>query len=236
MTVMQAERRPGVDQPVSDGELVKRVLAGELDLFELIMRRYNQRLYRVVRSILGNDADVEHVMQDAYVAAYTHLGQFAERSKFSTWLTKIAVYEALARKKRQKRLVELDSMAESEKEHSSMLASNERNPEEKLLNMELKDILEHSVEALPELYRSVFVMREIEGLDTVETAECLGISQENVKTRLHRAKAMIRGELHARTGSALPQVFDFHLSRCDRLVAAVIERIKSRPERELGKL
>ncbi len=235
MTVMRAERGPGVDQPVSDGELIKRVLAGEPDLFEFIMRRYNQRLYRVVRSILGNDADVEHVMQDAYVAAYTHLGQFAERSKFSTWLTKIAVYEALARKKRLKRLVELDSIAESDKEHSSMLASSERNPEEQLLNMELKDILEHSMEALPELYRSVFVMREIEGLDTIETAECLGISQENVKTRLHRAKTLMRNELNARAGSALPQVYDFHLSRCDRLVAAVMERIKRLPEREINK-
>ncbi len=226
MTVLEAAARLGVDQLISDEEVVKRVLAGEIDLFEIIMRRHNRRLYRVVRSILGSNSEVEQVMQDAYVSAYAHLEQFAERSKFSTWLTKIAVYEALARSKRQKRFVDMDSIAESDKEHSNMLASRQRNPEEQLLDMEIKDLLEHSVEALPELYRSVFVMREIEGLDTAETADCLGISEENVKTRLHRARALVRSELYTRTGATLSQAFDFHLSRCDRVVAAVFKRIK----------
>ncbi len=110
-----------------------------------------------------------------------------------------------------------------------MFASKDRNPEERLLNAELKTILEHSVEALPELYRSVFVMREIEGLDTAETADSLGISEENVKTRLHRARALIRNDLYLRTGTTLGRVFDFHLSRCDRVVGAVFDRIKANP-------
>ncbi len=228
MTVLEAAKRLGVDHLMRDEEVVQRVLAGEIDLYELIMRRYNQRLYRVVRSILGNDGEVESVMQDAYVSAFTHLDQFAGRSKFSTWLTKIAVHEALSRKKRQNRYVDLDSIAESDKERSDMLASKEKNPEERLLDMELEAILEHSVEALPELYRSVFVMRDVEGLDTAETADSLGITEENVKTRLHRARTMIRGELYRRTGSTLGHIFDFHLSRCDRVVAAVFERIKNR--------
>ncbi len=226
MTVLEAAKRMGVDHLMPDDEVVQRVLAGEIDLFELIMRRYNRRLYRVVLSILGNDSEVEPVMQDAYVSAFTHLDQFAGRSKFSTWLTKIAVYEALSRRKRQNRFVDLDSIAESDKERSDMLASKDKNPEERLLETELKSILEHSVEALPEHYRSVFVMRDIEGLDTAETADSLGISEDNVKTRLHRARALVRSELYSRTGFVLGQVYDFHLSRCDRVVAAVFERIK----------
>ncbi len=107
-----------------------------------------------------------------------------------------------------------------------MLASKDKNPEEQLMDTELKAILDHSVEALPESYRSVFVMRDIEGLDTAETAESLGISEENVKTRLHRARALIRADLYESTQSALRTVFEFHLSRCDRVVAAVFDRIK----------
>ncbi len=224
MTVAEAAKRFGVDQLITDEEVIRRVLGGEIDLYEIIMRRYNQRLYRTIRAILGNDGDVEPVMQDAYVAAYTHLGQFASRSSFSTWLTRIAVHEALAVKRKQSRFVEID-MADSDHGYTSMLVSNERNPEQKLLDVELAGILEHSVEALPEGYRSVFVLREIEKLDTRETAECLGITEENVKVRLHRARALMRGEVFARAGSALPEVYQFHLSRCDRVVAAVMARI-----------
>ncbi len=228
MTVLEAATRMGVDHLISDEDVIQRVLSGEVDLYELIMRRYNRRLYRVIRSILGNDAEVEPAMQDSYVSAFTHLEQFAGRARFSTWLTKIAVHEALSRKKRQKRFVDLDSIAESDKERSNMLASKDKNPEEQLVETELKAILDRSVEELPELYRSVLVMRDIEGLDTAETAESLGITEENVKVRLHRARALMRGSLYAKTQSTLGSVFDFHLSRCDRVVAAVLSRIRQR--------
>jgi RNA polymerase sigma-70 factor, ECF subfamily len=228
MTVLEAAKRMGVDHLIGDEEVIQRVLGGETNLYELIMRRYNRRLYRVIRSILVNDSEVEPVMQDTYVAAFTHLEQFAGRSKFSTWLTKIAVHEALSRRRQRNRFVDLDSITESEKEHSDMLASKDKNPEERLLDMELKAILDHSVESLPELYRSVFVMRDIEGMDTAETADSLGISEENVKTRLHRARTLIRGTLFKRTESTLGRVFDFHLSRCDCVVAAVLEQIKKK--------
>jgi len=225
MTIVEASKRMGVDHLISDEEVIRRVLEGEAELYEIIMRRYNPRLYRVIRSVLGYDSDVEQVMQDAYVSAYTHLYQFAARSRFSTWLTKIAVYEALAKRKQQGRFVDLDSVAESDKEHSSMLASRQKNPEQQMLDAELRLILENSVEALPDLYREVFVMRDVEGLDTAETAESLGISEEAVKTRLHRARGLVRTELYSRTGSALTGAFDFHLSRCDRVVAAVFRRL-----------
>ncbi len=226
MTVLEVAARLGVDQLISDDEVIGRVLAGEAELFELIMRRHNQRLYRVVRSILGNDSEVEQVMQDAYVSAYIHLGQFAGRSKFATWLTKIAVHEALALKRRQKRFVDIDSLEEADKGQRNMFASRERTAEQLLLDAEIRSILEYSVEALPEAYRSVLVLRDVEGLDTAETAECLGISAESVKTRLHRARARIRKELYARSGAVLSEAFGFHLSRCDRIVAAVLDRIR----------
>ena len=213
-----------VDQQIPDEEVIRRVLGGEVELYEIIMRRYNQRLYRAVRAVLGNDSDVEHVMQDAYVSAYTHLGQFESRSSFSTWLTKIAIHEALAVKRKQNRFVTMDT-ADSDNGFVSMLVSNDPDPEKKLMDMELAALLEHSVEALPESYRSVFVLREVEKLDTRETADCLGITEENVKVRLHRARALMRGELIARAGAALSHTFQFHLSRCDRIVAAVMQRI-----------
>jgi RNA polymerase sigma-70 factor, ECF subfamily len=227
MTVGEAATKLGVDPHISDEEVVKRVLAGETALYEIIMRRHNQRLYRAVRAILGNDGEVEQVMQDAYVAAYTHLEQFAQRSKFSTWLTKIAIYEALARKRKQSRFVELDSIEEKDKGYSIMLVSKERDPEQQAIAEELRDVLESSIEELPQRYRSVFVLREIEGMDTAETAESLGISQETVKTRLHRARGLVREELYARTGSSLGEAFHFHLSRCDRVVAGVFQRIQA---------
>ncbi len=226
MTVLEAAKKLGVDQLISDEEVVKRVLQGETALYEIIMRRYNQRLYRAVRSILRDEGEVEQVMQDAYVSAYTHLDQFAQLSKFSTWLTKIAIYEALGRKRRQGRFVQLDYMTEStDKGYPPMLVSKERNPEQQAIAWELKSTLENSIEKLPEIYRSVFILREIEGLDTAETAECLSISEETAKIRLHRARALVREELYAQTGTALTETYSFHLSRCNRVVSEVFRRI-----------
>ncbi|HYK88946.1 MAG TPA: RNA polymerase sigma factor [Acidobacteriota bacterium] len=225
MTVVDAAAKLGVDQRISDDEVVTRILGGEAELYEIIMRRHNQRIYRAVRAILGSDTDVEQVMQDAYVSAYFHLGQFERRSAFSTWLTKIAVHEALACKKRKGRFVNLESVAETDEGHWSMFAANERNPEQQVIARDLKAVLEESIEKLPEIYRSVLVLREIEDLDTAETAECLGITEETVKTRLHRARSLLRDELYDRCGATMTEAFHFHLSRCDRVVAAVFDRI-----------
>ena len=221
----QVSIREPLDLSMEDPEVVRRVLAGETELFEIIMRRYNQRLYRAARAILGDDAEAEQVMQEAYFLAYTHLAQFAEKAKFSTWLTKIAVNEALGRLRRRARFVDFDSLTESEK-GDRMLISAERTPEQKVLNSELKSLLEESVERLPEHYRSVLVMRDVEGLDTAETSECLGISEEAVKTRLHRARSLMRQQLYARAGVTRPELFSFQKPRCDRMVAAVFEKIK----------
>ena len=205
----------------TDEEVVKRVLGGETALYEILMRRYNQRLYRVARSILRNDAEAEDVMQDAYVRAYQHLNQFAGEAKFSTWLTKIAVYEALARSRRAARYSDGEVMAK--------ITTDTPDPERQAYDRELRTVLEGAIDALPEPYRLVFVLRSVEGLSVAETAGCLEIGVEAVKTRLHRARSLLRKDLEQRAGLVTAQAFPFHLSRCDRVVAGVFRKIA--PER-----
>ncbi len=225
----------GLDQPdavassnlteLADEEVVAQVRAGNAALFEILMRRHNQRVYRAARAILGNDTEAEDVMQEAYVRAFTHLEQFENRAKFSTWLTKIAVHEALARVRKSKRWDSLDSAAETDVPVRPEPMSNARNPEEQMFGAQMKTLLETSLDALPDKYRTVFVLREIEEMSTTETAEALGITEEAVKTRLHRARAMLQTDLYARAGASTPDAFQFHLSRCDRVVNAVLARI-----------
>src|SRR5215471_15663355 len=156
----------------SDEEVVSRVLAGESALYELLMRRHNQRLYRVARAILRNDTEAEDVMQDAYVRAYQHLADFEGRAKFSTWLTRIAVHEALARSRRRSRFQSLDNSEESNGGVMRTLASAGRNPEEAAYDRELGSVLERAILGLPEDYRLIFMLRDVEGMSTNETAEC----------------------------------------------------------------
>jgi RNA polymerase sigma-70 factor (ECF subfamily) len=190
------------------------------------MRRYNQRLYRVARSILGDEGEAEDVMQQAYVNAYVNLRQFAGRATFATWLTKIAVYEALARVKRRRRAA-LDPLPETE-EGEDMLPSGAPDAEHRVYAGEMKELIESAIAAMPEVYRTTFVLREIEGLSVSEVATCLDISSDTVKTRVHRAKARLRDELCRRARTSREEVFAFHLSRCDRLVAAVMARLPHR--------
>ncbi len=210
---------------ISDEEVVKRVRAGETALYEIVMRRYNQRLYRVARSILRNDADAEDVMQEAYVRAYEHLNQFAGEAKFSTWLTKIAVYEALGRVRRRGRTEDLDSVLDGDMHVMAKVTSDTRDPEREAYGHELRLVLERAIDALPEIYRLVFVLRTVEGLTVAETAACLDIGAEAVKTRLHRARSLLRKDLQQRAGVVTAGAFPFHLSRCDRVVEAVFRRI-----------
>jgi RNA polymerase sigma-70 factor (ECF subfamily) len=227
----------GVDQDgersewkaLSDEDVVRRVLAGDGALFEVLMRRYNQRLYRVARAILRNDGEAEDVMQQAYVEAYSHLDQFEGRAKFSTWLTKIAVYEALARVRRRARTTAATpprSMDEGEEEDPmSRIRSQGPDPEQQASQGELRTLLESAILALPATYRSVVVLRDLEGMSTAETAECLSLREDAVKTRLHRARALLREELYERAGVTAPMAFSFHLTRCSRVVAAVFARL-----------
>lgn len=213
-------------EPLSDDEVVARVLAGETSIFEIVMRRYNQRLYRVARAILRNDGEAEDVMQDAYVRAYEHLDQFEGRAKFSTWLTRIAVHEALARQRRENRYQEVEPMSESNGDPMDGFASTALTPEEQVSNSEIRSLLEKAVEHLPDAYRTVFVLRDIEEMSTTDTANALEISEENVKVRLHRARALLRKTLYDRAGMERKEAFNFHAVRCDRVVKNVFERIQ----------
>src|SRR5213593_819624 len=209
---------------LSDDEVVRRVIEGETALFEILMRRYNRRLFRVTRSIVTNDLEAEDIIQDAYVRAYEHLSQFEGRAKFSTWLTKIAIYEAYARLRRFD-YQNVDSISELE-DQGLYMKSNERDPERQTFDGEIKLLLERAFDALPSDYRSVFMLREIEGLSTAETAECLEISEENVRTRLHRAREVLQRELYSAAGATAKTAFQFLGARCDQVVARVMTRIR----------
>jgi RNA polymerase sigma-70 factor, ECF subfamily len=211
---------------VTDEALAERVRAGETSLYEVIMRRYNSRLYRIVRGIVGDAAEAEDVVQQAYVNAYLHLDQFSERAKFATWLTKIAIYEALGRVRRRQKVPMVGFDTEEDPGMGVRLpAASTPDPERQAMAGEIRELLEKAIDALPDAYRSVFVLREIEHLSTAETAACLEVTEETVKTRLHRSRAMLRESLYERAGVAGSEVFELHLSRCDSIVNAVMARL-----------
>jgi RNA polymerase sigma-70 factor, ECF subfamily len=209
---------------LSDEEIVERILAGDTALYEVVMRRYNTRLYRVARAILKNDGEAEDVMQDAYVRAFQHLGEFEGRAKFSTWLTRIAVHEALARARKAKRFEDWDDMNES-MQNEIAATPQTSNPESEAASVEMSKILEQAIESLPEQYRTVVMMRDVEEMTTAETAECLSLTEENVKVRLHRAHGMLRKELYQTARISAADAFPFHAPRCDRVVANVFARL-----------
>lgn len=210
----------------SDEEIVARVVEGDTALFELLMRRHNQRIYRVARAILRDDGEAEDVMQDTYVRAYQHLSQFEGRAKFTTWLTRIAVHESLARVERRGRFESyLPDDTNFDGDPMAFVPSKDRSPEQLASNRELGDLLETAILSLPETYRTVIMMRDIEEMTTAETAEALDITEENVKVRLHRARTLLRDELYSRAGASSSDAFAFHAVRCDRVVKAVMERI-----------
>ncbi len=209
---------------LTDEQVVERVLAGEKALYEIIMRRYNQRLYRVARAILRDDGEAEDVMQDAYVRAYQHLSQFEGRSSFSTWLTRIAVHEAFARVRWRSRIEQLDS-ATFDGEPAVNLKETSLDPEQAASNAELGQMLEKAVLGLPEQYRAVLMLRDVEELSTSETAAALNLSEENVKVRLHRGRALLRRELFALVGTTAKDTFPFMGVRCDRVVHRVFQRL-----------
>lgn len=217
-----------------DSEIVKRVCAGDRALFEVLMRRYNQRVYRAARAIVRDEGEAEDVMQQAYINAFTHLGQFEARSRFSTWLTQIAVNEALARRQKLRAAQTLtERLEEQEGSLVESLRSTQPDPERQAYVGELHRALEQAVDSLPERYRTVFILRDIEGMSTAETREGLGLGDEAVKTRLHRARAMVRRAIAARIGAAAPVAFHFPATRCDRVVAGVLARLADAVQTDL---
>jgi len=208
----------------TDQDVVDRVKAGDTALYEVLMRRYNQRLYRITLAILRNDAEAEDVMQDAYVRAYQHLDQFGGHAPFSAWLTRIAVNEALARLRLRKRNPQLDD-SDPDGETTMNMVETAPNPEQSATRAELGRLLEEALLDLPEQYRTVVMLRDIEELSTAETAAALDLTEDNVKVRLHRGRAMARGWFVARVGANVKNAFPFMGARCDRVVYTVFARL-----------
>ncbi len=211
-----------VTDSISDNEIISRVLLGEKNLYEKIVRKYNQRLYRVAMSIIKDDAEVEDVMQVAYIKAYENLGKFEFKSGFSTWITRILINESLLRIKKRKQSFHINDDAAQNLIHQHQPVDYQT-PLMKVINSELKKILEDAILLLPEKYRTVFIMREIENMNVQETQECLDLSEANVKVRLNRAKSMLRNSLAEHYKKE--DILHFHLYRCDRIVDNVMKQI-----------
>jgi RNA polymerase sigma-70 factor (ECF subfamily) len=225
-----AEPRPPLPTPpervleTSDEELVERVRQGDRLAFELLMRRNNRRVYRAVRAVLRDGADVEEVMQQTYTLAFSHLDQFQGNARWSTWVCRIAFNEALARVRQRGRFVSIDADA-----GESVVAEGWRaaapDPERQARAREMGRLVEETIDGMPDIYRSVMIFREIEGLTTLETAEILAVEENVVKTRLHRARALLRDGIERRIGRQVDDAYAFEARRCDRVVTAVLARL-----------
>jgi RNA polymerase sigma-70 factor (ECF subfamily) len=222
---MKMEASPAIPAEQTDEDVIRQVLDGNTAMFELLMRRYNERVYRAVRSILRNEQEAEDVMQQAYVNAFAHLRQFNGAARFSTWLTRIAVNESLLRVRRRGRYEAFDD----DRLHEEPLISHTRaySPEQQAFTGELRGLLEWAIDTLPDGMREVFVLREVEGLSTSDVAGSLDVSEDVVKTRLSRGRAALRRVLLERIGPTAPDAFRFYRPRCDRVVIEVLARVES---------
>lgn len=213
---------PPASDALTDDAVVQRVLAGETGLFELLVRRHNARVYRALRGVVREEAEVEDLMQQVYLRAFASLAQFRGTARFSTWLTRIALNEALMR-------VRCSGRAQAVSDERGSLADEvdtvSPGPETVAAGRQLASLLERAIDRLTPRYRTVLVLREVEGLDTAEVAELLGLSADVVRTRLSRAKVMVREALYEATGGA-EQAFEFHASRCNRVTERVMSVLR----------
>jgi RNA polymerase sigma-70 factor, ECF subfamily len=203
----------------TDSELIDKIIQGDKRLYEGIIRKYNQRLYRIARSFIKNEDEIEDVMQETYIKAYQHLKQFEGKSQFSTWITRILINQANHSLNKEKRVQSY--IVTSSEDIPDIKPSSEPTPDQNLMNDEMKKYLEQAIDELPETLRSVYIMREVEGLSVNETSEALSISVENVKTRLHRAKSTLKDSLFEKAKGEI-DLFHFKMDRCDRVVLSVM--------------
>ena len=205
-----------------DMQLVRRALARESDAFRAIMKAHNQRLYRIARGVARNDSEAEDIVQEAYVRAFASLGAFRGDSSLATWLSRIVINEALGRLRKARRTV---AMPEPQAEIIQFPLNPSDDPERTMAQRQILKLVEQATDSLPDVYRTVFVARVIEGLSIEETADLLGVRSETVKTRLHRARALVRKALDDQIGPVLLDAFPFAGRRCERLTSAVMRRL-----------
>jgi RNA polymerase sigma-70 factor (ECF subfamily) len=215
---------------LDDGALVERARQRDGAAVRLIMQRHNRRLFRTARGVLHDDAEAEDVVQETYVRAFTHLDGFRGEAQLSTWLTRIALNEALGRLRRRRNTVglkDIDAMNEQGEARVIYLSSARQgsDPEAAAAQAEVQRLLERAVDQLPEHFRLVFMLRDIEEMSVEETASQLGLRPETVKTRLHRARRLLRQSLDRTLSSAVGDVFPCAGARCSRITQAVLERL-----------
>lgn len=215
-----------------DIDIARRISAGDCDALRVMMRRYNQTLYRTARSILRDDVEAEDAVQEAYLLAYRAMGGFRGDAKLSTWLVRIVANEAIARvRKRNRRaeVFELNGQTEHEGEAAevTMNDASPEQPERAVLRAETRRLIETKIDLLPEAFRAVFVLRALEELTVEETAVCLGIPQTTVRTRYFRARSLLREALACEIDSSFENAFAFAGERCDRIVVGVLARLKA---------
>jgi RNA polymerase sigma-70 factor, ECF subfamily len=229
MSTAQAAKAVAYDT-MDDSALLELARSGDTAVFRTIMQRHNRRLYRLARGILGDDADTEDVVQETYVKAFENLAGFRGESSLATWLTRIAINEALGRRRKRRPTTDLSNldMVDEQGEVRVLIfpgARVDNNPERDASRAEIRRLLERAIDELPEAFRIVFVMREIEQMNVEETASQLDIPPETVKTRLHRARRLLREALHEKLGSALQDTYAFDGERCERMTQAVLRRM-----------
>ena len=215
------------EKKLDDDILLQKIKSGNTEFFEIIIRRYNERMYHIARSYFKDDFTIEDIIQEAYIKAFENLGRFEGRSRFSTWLTRILINTALARLNQDKKNsgIDIDKLLSDEDEQFQELIK-EQDEEQKTVRKNIMELLENAVDKLPEKYRLVFMMRVVENMSIADTAECLGISQENVKIRLFRAKKLLRNYISETTRDL--DLFGFYLDRCDRITKSVLSIIQDR--------
>jgi RNA polymerase sigma-70 factor (ECF subfamily) len=219
---------------LDDTELVARTTRGDQAAFEVLMRRYNSKLFRVARSILKDDAEAEDALQDAYLLAYRRIGEFRGEAQLGTWLTRIVVNQALMRLRKQKRhrvVVPFRNPSRSPAVDQEIDVADKQteSPSSAVLRAEVRRMLEQRIDELPVAFRTVFVMREVEDMTVPEIAACLSIPEATVRTRLFRARTMLRQSLERDVDAATADIFGFAGARCDRIVAAVLARMEMEP-------
>lgn len=223
---MKALELPKALGALSDEEIINRILAGERELYEILLRRNNQTLYRAVRSYLKDENDVEDTMQETYIKAYKNLGQFRREASFSTWLVRIGINEALSqlRKQKKRRIIALFGNDENENSKIEQIPDTKlMNPEKQVMDQESRQLLEKAIDQLPSKYKIIYMLRELEDMSNQEIASCLNLSDSNVKVRFHRAKDLLKN--HILSLSEGRSVFEFGNEHCDRLVERVMSRI-----------
>jgi len=211
---------PASPEPLLDGELAQRVAGGDMRAFEALMRRHNRTLFRTSRAILGDDADAEEALQDGYLRAFRAIGTFRGESKLSTWLVRIVANEALMRLRKRRRGAEVVPL------HGEDMSAEDR-PDFAAQRAQTRRLLEQKIDALPEAYRVVFILRALEEFSVEETAGALSIPEATVRTRFFRARRVLREALSTEIDLALDEVFAFAGERCDRNVARVLARLES---------